>query len=306
MTPHPIRKRSANLFPPELIDLLDRATAAGEFSITGVADLRRWLELNSDSTVPQVELLASTLDGVESGDFVSVAGRKALYSAAEKALPPKHRASLRARRTARELAEKAKRSDQKESDRTAKAQFSERNRIQCSENFVVRGVHHKGRAAAVAKHVRPGHSVSMVREIGNPYDSNAVRIHTGEGSLIGYVPRELAGGIALLLDQPHKYIAVCTKILGGDRSPKPVIDLAIYGPEAAVDGQIADTFSFGRVKILGGDNVPKPVIDERIAHSFTVSPVVPHDTASDSSSFTAFGWAIAAFSVVVFLYLLVR
>ena len=57
-----------------------------------------------------------------------------------------------------------------------------------------------GEAAAVWADLRPGDALELVREPGNPYDPNAVRVDW-RGRKLGYVPRRENAAVAWGLDR---------------------------------------------------------------------------------------------------------
>lgn len=45
-----------------------------------------------------------------------------------------------------------------------------------------------------------GAPLTLVPEPTNPYDPNAVKVHTAAGNFIGYVPREFSSDVASMVD----------------------------------------------------------------------------------------------------------
>lgn len=63
-------------------------------------------------------------------------------------------------------------------------------------------------------------SIRLIREQNNPYDSNAIRIEvnllpTEESTIIGYVPKGLAGELARAIDKGITVTAAFLGIIGG-------------------------------------------------------------------------------------------
>ena len=66
--------------------------------------------------------------------------------------------------------------------------------------FLVRGFsYHDG--PAVLDQLASGQTVRLVREPANPYDDQAIAVHTAAGHKLGYVPREDNQILARLLDE---------------------------------------------------------------------------------------------------------
>ncbi len=76
----------------------------------------------------------------------------------------------------------------------------------------VRGLAYGERAAA-ARRLNVGDRVVLRREPENPFDSNAIRVHLGDGAEVGYVAREAARGLAGHLDaDPDAFEATVREI----------------------------------------------------------------------------------------------
>src|SRR5690606_10546057 len=73
-----------------------------------------------------------------------------------------------------------------------------------------------------------------VRDPQNVYSVNACQIQTNGNLQIGFVPEEHATHVAPLLDGGSRYCAYVTKVLTGGRSPIPVVQLELYGPDATL------------------------------------------------------------------------
>ena len=57
--------------------------------------------------------------------------------------------------------------------------------------------------------------LTLVRERGNPYDSNAVAVMDPQGRQLGYLSKEVAASIATDIDQGTSYRAILRAITGG-------------------------------------------------------------------------------------------
>jgi hypothetical protein len=137
----------------------------------------------------------------------------------------------------------------------------DRNRSVGSFNFMVAGVTYQGRADLIDQYLRPEQAVFLLREPTNSYDRNAVEIRTVHNVQIGYVPREYAAEMAGMLDAGFRQIAYCTKILEGKRAPIPVVQLALYRPEATVAGAVAPSEIPKRLS--PGEPLPAPATERR-------------------------------------------
>ena len=54
----------------------------------------------------------------------------------------------------------------------------------------------------------PGRALALRRDAGNEHDANAIAVATGDGELLGFVPRELAAELAPSLDAGERWSAV--------------------------------------------------------------------------------------------------
>lgn len=67
--------------------------------------------------------------------------------------------------------------------------------------------------ARVRTGLRPASRLELLREPANPYDTNAVAVHTQEGDKLGFIPRTANAPIARLLDAGHTVRAEITEML---------------------------------------------------------------------------------------------
>jgi len=67
-----------------------------------------------------------------------------------------------------------------------------------------------GAAAEVWQDLRAGDSLSLVRDAGNPFDANAVRV-LWNGRMLGYVPRRDNAALAWALDRGERLHARISK-----------------------------------------------------------------------------------------------
>ena len=54
----------------------------------------------------------------------------------------------------------------------------------------------------------PGRALELRRDAGNEHDANAIAVATGDGALLGFVPRELAAVLAPSLDAGEQWSAI--------------------------------------------------------------------------------------------------
>jgi hypothetical protein len=216
----------------ELVNLLEEITADGTITDDEVRQLNAWLDL-TDRDAPAFTLLRAMLDQILADGKITAAERKALHKAIERILPPEMREQSKAVRSAVEMLDKERAREAAAEQRQHDQDEHARNRAQFSLNFMVMGVAHERRDILIERHLMLGQNVSLVRELGNPHDDNAVLIRIPQG-IIGYVPREHAAELAPLLDNKHRQIAYCSKILQGKRFPIPVVQLALYRGDSAV------------------------------------------------------------------------
>jgi hypothetical protein len=86
----------------------------------------------------------------------------------------------------------------------------------------VRGLAHEGRASRLAG-VHVDDVLQLDREPDNPYDSNAIRVRGTDGEDLGYVAREVARGLAGVIDTGT---AVTARVLSVEHKP-PALQLAL-------------------------------------------------------------------------------
>ena len=229
----------------ELVSLLRTITADGQMTDERIAQVDAWLAVHPNCSLPPLELLRATSVAIRANGPVSREGKKAFHKAVEQILPPEDRRHSKTVRKARELADQAKQKEERvreqSTKRAAKAKARadavatrERNRVVYRSNFLASGTSYNNRCSTIRSHLKEDQAVVLMREPHNEYDRCAIKIFAQRsGGLydVGYVPREITPTLAPLMDQPHKYIATCTKILENDRLI-PVIDLVLYGPDS--------------------------------------------------------------------------
>jgi hypothetical protein len=240
-------QRKPNGEVAELIAFVHPLVADGTIDSERINQIAAWLSERSTCTLPQFELLRTTMVLVGGDKAMTPEGRRALQKAIEAVLPPDLRRNVKAVRSAHEIAAKARDKEEREAarnrERAERAETRERNRVLYRANFMVAGVSYENREYAIRNSLRASQTVLLLRERNNPHDLNAIRIGVrnwdGKTLDIGYVPREIAAIAAPILDRPHKYRAECTTILDKGRIPIPVVDIALYGPLAAIESTSA-------------------------------------------------------------------
>ena len=78
----------------------------------------------------------------------------------------------------------------------------------------IAGVSFNGRQAYV-KNLSIGDPLMLLREPGNQYDQNAIKITTIEGMQIGYIRAKLAAELAPLMDKGSKFTCKVLEVTGG-------------------------------------------------------------------------------------------
>jgi hypothetical protein len=76
-----------------------------------------------------------------------------------------------------------------------------RQKIVLLETFVAGFQYHEGMRRKVAQTLKPGIALKLEREPQNPYDENAIAVHTLQGHHVGYIPRTLNEVPARIADQ---------------------------------------------------------------------------------------------------------
>lgn len=234
---HPVAK--------EFLELLDNIVQDGAITKEEIISLRNWLVKNKDYEIPAVTFLWEKLKEVTSDGKINKDDTKVLFDSMLLVLPSKNRKIAKEARREFELeqkeiqkitedSEKSKRlsglrgnkdqpKDVEEYEESPEIQFQENRRSISAEHldFLVAGTnYHPGH-----KNVISGEKVYFVREPGNKYDSNAIRILTVDKVMIGHVPAFLAEKIAPLLDRGYMNESYIKRILHND---VPVIVSKVY------------------------------------------------------------------------------
>lgn len=236
----------------DLLDLCQAITEDGHLDEGEIEALRLWLADNRGADLPAIAFLAETVERILADGRVTPDEHRDLYRAIETVLPPDLRASVRGTRVALEDADK-------ERSRRAKAEAAdsrERNRPLEHYDFMVAGVRYEGRSQAVETWAAPDVAIQFEREPKNRYSKNAtlVKVQVAD-AVLGYVPEVLAADLAPLLDSGHQYRARIKKVLGGGRSPVPVVVADIFGPDADLADAGTEAFRGRLAEILAAAGV---------------------------------------------------
>jgi hypothetical protein len=225
----------------ELISLCQTVTADGTLADDEIAELDAWANANANLDLPARDHLLQTIRAITADGVVTEAERMDLYRAIERILPPDIRSDVKGVRIERErqAKEEASQARQRELDEARLVRAI--NKPRARFNFMVAGIRHEGRSEIARQHANAGDTVTIVREIGNPFSSYAIKIEMADGKCLGYVPEELARTLAPSLDSGSKYDACITKLLTGGRYCIPVVEIQTYAPTASLlDLRLAD------------------------------------------------------------------
>ena len=79
----------------------------------------------------------------------------------------------------------------------------------------------------------PGRALVLRRDAGNEHDANAIAVETGDGAMLGFVPRELAAELAPDLDAGRPWSAtVLRELLGSPRDPRSGVTMLLAAAPA--------------------------------------------------------------------------
>lgn len=280
----------------ELLGLLEAACANGALSESGAATLHEWLLTHRNLDLPAISFLLPICDSFslaqEPADRVQLA--------IEQVLPLDLRATARRRRLSLLTEARAEKKRQLQDLKAAEREKRKLRKAVASMNFLAAGISHNHRADTVLRHIMratEAPSVYLLREPGNPYDSHAVRILLSNGADIGYVPRNLARQVSILLLQNLKYRAYCSKVLARGRYPIPVIVISFYDARADLEDAVA------------ADQMPArtPAADHRPAETLPdyETPLAITPPPDGDRSITAIAF-FGILGILAAIYLLIR
>lgn len=113
------------------------------------------------------------------------------------------------------------------------------NRVKYRWDIMAAGIGHNDRHKAVEQYVREGEDCLLVREVDHPRDKHAVQIHTLNGHMVGYVPKEHAEKLSRCLDDGcHLYNAYFSRVLEQGKFPIPCVRINVYLSSAQLDDRI--------------------------------------------------------------------
>jgi hypothetical protein len=79
----------------------------------------------------------------------------------------------------------------------------------------------------------PGRPLVLRRDAGNEHDANAIAVETGDGAMLGFVPRELAAELAPDLDAGRPWSAtVLRELRGSPRDPRSGVTMLLAAAPA--------------------------------------------------------------------------
>lgn len=230
------KKQLASAAGAELLALCQNVTSDGSLNDQEVNQLRVWLHENRKAELPSIEFLAVTVERMIADGKVTKEERRELYQALESVLPTEARQTAKARRAAVESAESTQAKAEKVAAKQQEREERERRRPIESFDFMVAGVHHDGRHQVVTEHVEEADPVFLIRDPGNKYSSDAIKVRLRNGMEIGFVPEDDAQDMAGLLDDDHPYTAIVKKILTGGRAPIPIVLAKFYQKDIQIEG----------------------------------------------------------------------
>jgi hypothetical protein len=85
--------------------------------------------------------------------------------------------------------------------------------------------------------VEPGQRLSLVREPENPFDSNAIRVETKKGEMLGYIRRPIARRLAERIEKGALLRAKAAVVLGPEAGPNDRLYIEIKVTEDSAEVQ---------------------------------------------------------------------
>jgi len=146
--------------------------------------------------------------------------------------------------------------------------------IEEAEMFYTRvaGVTFEGRQGVISR-ISPGTPVRLVREPQNPHDPHAVKVVTGDGWHLGYLPAKLAGRLAPAMDGGARYEAVVSQVTGGGEGRS--LGLIVAVRRTATDGEDREA----RRRLAALEAVPVQELLERLSIRFLAGRPLPPEGA---------------------------
>lgn len=213
----------------ELLSICQSITANGQIADEEIHALEHWMSQNQNSALPAIQFMTSTLSNVLEDGIITDAERQSVAEAIEKILPAAERKYAKAVRlqVQGDPIREAKAAATLAA-RLAAKQKRERERPLSSLNFMVAGTRHDDRDLTIAHEIRPGSTVSLIRDTENRHSRFAIAVLTDRGNMIGFVPEDYARDTAPLLDAGAIHTAHVEKVLDYNSGPIPVVVAKIY------------------------------------------------------------------------------
>ena len=195
-----------------LLELCKNLTDDGILTDEEIITLKEFIDIQEDS-IPAIQFLKSKINDFYNQDLESFKNKKYLYKSIESIMPVVDRKAAKEKRTSLEKAERS------------------RNAVLLHENFMVAGCKRGSRSENVDG-ISIGDRATLEREYDNEHDEYAVLVFHN-GFEIGYVPKDQAKQVALMLDRKTKYKAYFKKLLS-DYSDKaiPVVSVLFYNEDS--------------------------------------------------------------------------
>ncbi len=225
----------------DLIAICQTVTEDGALSDDDVRLLHQWVDEHEDLDLPARAHLMATVHDIMADGRVTDEERHRLWEAVETVMPPDVRSLIRVTRQERDAAERERLRAERQAAVVDAREQAQRNKPIGRWNFMVAGVRHQGRPAAIEEHAYEGSQAFLVRDTANRHSRNAVAVCLPDDIQIGFVPEDYAVEVAPLLDQGCQHVAVIKKILTNGRSPIPVVDVRLFRPDATVETEARPT-----------------------------------------------------------------
>lgn len=227
-----------------LLQLLHSIIADGKLTDAEIATLFEWLRQHANADLPAIAYLTTVVQSVVADGKITPEERAWVQKAVETVLPLADREEAAVRRREGASAERMEAAQATEAQREVQREEARLARPLRHFDVMVAGAYYENRQAAIAG-IAEGEQITLAREIGNPYSSNAILLLRQNGRNIGYVPEIDAVEMAPLIDVGAKHDADVKKILHGHGGPIPVIWGVLYQAQSR-EGQASPRINFGQ------------------------------------------------------------
>lgn len=268
----------------ELLNLCQTVTEDGSISDQEIDALKTWLDTHKSEDLPAIGVLAALVTTILEDGRITPAERGELHRTVERVLPADLRAIAMSRRRLATAAAREQAKAAKVAERERRKQEALRDSPIDGANFMVAGVRYEGRDRVVARHARAGDPAFLVRDPRNRYSRNAIEVRLANGQQIGFVPEDIAVGLAPVLDSGALQSAMITKILDRGPTPIPVIDVDLYNRDAQVAGLVRQDQCPAKAADVG------PIVPSVIA---AYAPPPPAEPAPKGRALSWIGWSLA-------------